>query len=126
MESFSARGDSFRKAAMASGKSLEALNLTLLRKWSSSQAAFCAGALETAKQWTSNFAQHQALPDLFDAQRKLLVDYNARCLTAARENTDLLLATREDYQSWFEQGYQFFTAQAQDVTVKPVASRKGV
>ena len=55
MDNFSTQRDSFMKAALESGKTLEALNSKFWGNFSKTQTAFCEGALETAKQWACNF-----------------------------------------------------------------------
>lgn len=124
MDNFSTQRDAFMKAALESGKTLEALNSKFWGNLSKTQTAFCEGALETAKQWACNFEQHKALPELFDAQSKLAGDYSTRLMATSRETTDMFLAAREDYKGWFAKGFQFFTTQAEAVMVKPVVVRK--
>ena len=115
MEQFTAPWDSYSKAAVASGKALEALNLKLVEDLGKHQSAFVTSALE--------LTDIKALPDFVSAQGKLASELGAQWLTLARETTAVLNESRDGYKTWLESGWKSFSEPLTAV-VKPAAGRK--
>ena len=106
MEQFTAPWDSYSKAAVASGKALEALNLKLVEDLGKHQSAFVTSTLELTSRWASGFTDIKALPDFVSAQGKLASELGAQWLTLAREPTAVLNESRDGYKTWLESGWR--------------------
>lgn len=115
--------DTFMKSATDSSKALEALNLKIVEQLSKKQIELMTAAFETSNKWVSSFNEHKALPELVTAQSKLVSDYNAKVVAAARETADLLTASRDELKAWFEKSFQVISTQA-GVEIPKAANRK--
>ena len=123
MEQFTAQWDSYTKAAVASGKALEALNQKLVEDLGKHQSAFVTSALELTSRWANGFTEIKALPELVTAQGKLASELGAQWLTLARETTAVLNESRDGYKTWLESGWKSFSEPLTAV-VKPASGRK--
>ncbi len=119
-----AQWESFTKSAIDSGKELEALNLKLVEQLSEQQMALLTGAREVGNKWFTSFSEHKALPEMLAAQSKLASDYSNKLISVSKAATDLLSASREGYQGWFEKNVKLLSEQTAAATVKPVPVRK--
>ena len=123
MEQLNAQWNSYAKAAEASGKALESLNLKLVEDLGKRQAAFVTAALELTTRWTAGLTDIKALPELVTAQGKLASELSAQWLNLARETAAVLNESRDGYKSWLESGWQSISEPLAAVA-KPAAGRK--
>ena len=120
---FLSQWESFAKSAVDSGKELEALNLKLIEQISQKQVELLTSAFEMGNKWVSSFSEFKALPEMISAQSKLASEYGSKVMSASKETTDLLTASRDDYKAWFEKGFKLMSDQTAAVA-KPVSVRK--
>ena len=123
MEQFTAQWDSYTKAAVASGKALEALNLKLAEDLGQHQSAFVTSTLELTTRWASGFTDIKALPEMVSAQSKLASELSAQWLNLARETAAVLNESRDGYKTWLESGWKSFS-EPLAAGVKPASGRK--
>lgn len=120
---FLTQWESFAKSAFETTKELEALNMKLFEQLSQKQVDLLSGAVELGTKWVSSFGEFKGVPELVAAQSKLASEYGSKVMSASKEATEVLTASREDYKAWFEKGFKLWTEQTAAVA-KPVSVRK--
>lgn len=123
MEHALTQWDTYMKAALDSGKALEALNAKLVEQLSKKQMELASSAFEATNKLVAAISEAKALPELISLQGKLATEYSAKLMAAARDTADLLAASRDDYKAWFEKGFQTISATTEAVVPKAAARK---
>lgn len=101
---FSEQFDKYGKATAESLKSLGAINARVFDKLTGAQRDFLGQMVELSTAMVSNTTEVRDLKDLVARQTQLIGDCNEKLLGMTRTAAEILLASREEYQHWFEDG----------------------
>jgi phasin family protein len=112
---FFAQWESYTKSAIASGKELEAISSKVLDQLVEKQLDLVNGAVDTSSKFFSAISQAKDYQDLIAEQTKLVSVYGEKLLTAAKQATEILTASRDEYLAWFEKGMKSVYDQTQSV-----------
>jgi hypothetical protein len=105
----------FGKAAAKSAKELETINAKVIEQLAQKNMDLFNSAIEMNNKFVSLIGEAKGVQDLMAEQLKLTSEYNGKVITTIQEAADIVVESKDDYQTWLEGGLQTVTDSAQTI-----------
>jgi phasin family protein len=112
------------KAALDSAKELRAINTKVYGRFAETQRDLLNEVVELSTDFLSTTTEIRNVQDLLGTQIKFVAACNAKLLAVARETADIVVATRNDYQTWFEKGLKVVSDTAPAAFKAPITAER--
>ena len=104
--------EKFQKAAADSAKELETINTKVYEQLFEKQRDFVNNVVELGTKYVETVSAVKGVQEILSVNMNVATEYNETLAAATRDTADIISASREDYQGWFEKGMKTM----QDVT----------
>ena len=105
--------DDYNKAAFESAKALESINTKLFEQLTRKNMELVNSTVEMNNKFAALFGEVANIQDFFNAQMKLASDYNGKLVSTVKEAAEIVAASKDDYQAWFEKSVSAATSVGQ-------------
>lgn len=112
----------FGTVAMESAKELETINTKVIEQLAQKNMDLFNSAIEMNNKFVSLFGEAKGVQDLLTEQLKLTSEYNGKVIATMKEAAEIVVDSKDDYQSWFEGGLKTVTDQVQTIAPKKKAA----
>ncbi len=116
--------EAYSKAAINSGKELEALNTRLIDGLTQKQMELVNSLMDSGNQFVSMMGDAKSYPVLWSEQVKFFRDYNEKLLAATKDAVQIVADSRGEYQAWMQKGVETLTTATIDLVPAPQAVKK--
>jgi len=116
--------DTFSKAALESAKELETINGKVIEQLAQKNMDLFNSVIEMNNKFVSMFGEAKGVQELVTEQIKLTSEYNGKVIATMKEAAEIMVGSKDVYQSWFEGGLKNATESAQTFTPAAKAPKK--
>ena len=106
------------KTAAESAKKLESINTTIFEQLTKKNMDLFNSTIELNNKFVSMLSETKGVQELFNEQLQLTTEYNGKVFSTIKEATEIVVNSKDDYQSWLENGLKTATPAAAKSTKK--------
>ncbi|MDA0821481.1 MAG: phasin family protein [Proteobacteria bacterium] len=106
--------ETMSKTAAESAKKLESINTSVFEKLTKKNMDLFNSTIELNNKFVAMLGEAKGVQELFNEQLQLTTEYNGKVFATIKEATEIVVNSKDDYQSWLEAGIK---------TVVPTAAK---
>ncbi|MFT4582470.1 MAG: hypothetical protein ACI915_000256 [Gammaproteobacteria bacterium] len=110
--------ETISKTAAESAKKLESINTSVFEQLTKKNMDLFNSTMELNNKFVSMLGETKGVQELFNEQLQLTTEYNGKFFSTIKEATEIVVNSKDDYQSWLEAGIKTATPAPAKTTKK--------